>query len=222
MLLSFDNMGKMGFSKDFRTTQAGTENRMLTLLEISFGSIAKLGQLTWPVAIAKQLDLSAEQRDFENLASGLANEREATGNADMEDIMKYFLEDYHSEKPKSFFNKDILHSDAQAIMIGGTDTIAAALAYIFHYVAKDESLQARLRDEVAPAFGKTLAGKFVHADVINLPLLNAVINETLRMHSPACNNGARTIQDEGIIVDGRHVPGGTSVFIGIHASHRSE
>lgn len=36
------------------------------------------------------------------------------------DMLKYFLDDYKSEKPKSFFNVNIMYSDSQAILIGAT------------------------------------------------------------------------------------------------------
>lgn len=35
-------------------------------------------------------------------------------------MLKYFLDDYKSEKPKSFFNVNIMYSDSQAILIGAT------------------------------------------------------------------------------------------------------
>lgn len=34
-------------------------------------------------------------------------------------MVKYFLEDLKSAKPRAFFNRNVLHSDSQAILIGG-------------------------------------------------------------------------------------------------------
>lgn len=39
---------------------------------------------------------------------------------DPEDIVKYFLEDYRSEEPKTFFNWEIFCSDVSGIFIGAT------------------------------------------------------------------------------------------------------
>ena len=136
--------------------------------------------------------------------------------------MKYFLEDYKAEKPQAFINRDVLYSDSQAIMIGGTDTIAAALAHCFYYLAKDESLRARLREELATIFGKTIPAEFTQNDASALPLLNSIIDETMRMYNSVCNNGARSTPPEGIIVDGQYIPGNITVFVGIHAMHRSK
>lgn len=76
LLIPFDNMGKMGYSTDFETVKAGKEDRMLHLIETTFSAFGKLGQLSWPVALAKDLNLSPEQTEFEQLAARLADERE--------------------------------------------------------------------------------------------------------------------------------------------------
>ncbi len=76
MLIPFDNMGKMGYSHDFRSVQAGKEDPMLSLMETTFGAIGQLGQITWPIKLAKDFNLSPEQTAFENLAIERADERE--------------------------------------------------------------------------------------------------------------------------------------------------
>lgn len=141
---------------------------------------------------------------------------------DKEDLMKYFLEDYRSPNPKSFSNRNILYADSSATMIGGTDTIACVLSYAFYYLARDASLRGRLREEIAPLFGASVLGEFASADLGRAELLGAVIDETMRMHNPTCNNGARTVPPDGITVDGTFIPGKVTVFTGIHAFHRSE
>lgn len=69
-------MGKVGYSTDFGTIKSGNADRMLHLIEVSFAAIGNIGQLTWPIALSKDLDLSAEQREFEGLACRIADERE--------------------------------------------------------------------------------------------------------------------------------------------------
>jgi tryprostatin B 6-hydroxylase len=69
-------MGKMGYSADFGTVKAGGEDRMLHLIEVSFKAIGQIGQLSWPIALSKDLNLSPEQTEFETLACELADERE--------------------------------------------------------------------------------------------------------------------------------------------------
>lgn len=137
------------------------------------------------------------------------------------DLMKYFLEDFRSAKPRAFKSRNIVYTDAQTIMIGGTDTLAALLSHCFYYLAQDQSLRQRLREELASIFSTTLRGEFAHNDLSTLPLLNSVISETLRMHSPACNNPPRrTTQDT--VINGVMIPRDTTVYVGIHSIQRSE
>lgn len=131
--------------------------------------------------------------------------------------MKYMLEDLHSQKPKSFFNHEVLYSDASVIMIGGTDTIAALLSYAFYELAKNPAHQTRLRAAVASSYGNTILGEFVDRDLETVDYLNAFINEVLRLYSPVCNNGQRTTPPEGIVVDGTFIPGNTQLIVPIHS-----
>jgi hypothetical protein len=41
------------------------------------------------------------------------------GSSESSDLMRFFLDDYRSEKPKTFVNKEQLYSDAETIFIGG-------------------------------------------------------------------------------------------------------
>ena len=47
----------------------------------------------------------------------------------------------------------------------------------------------------------------------NLPYLNAVINETLRMHYPMPINLPRVIVPEGQIIDGESIPGNVRALL---------
>jgi hypothetical protein len=76
LLIPFENMGKMGFSVEFGVIKAGEESRMLHLIEVMFASIGKIGQLSWPASLAKDLHLGSEQTEFEQLSANLADQRE--------------------------------------------------------------------------------------------------------------------------------------------------
>lgn len=54
LLISFDNMGRIGFSREFGLVKAGKESHYLELFEWLFGSIAILGSsFGWPVPLAQ-------------------------------------------------------------------------------------------------------------------------------------------------------------------------
>lgn len=141
-----------------------------------------------------------------------------------EDIMKYFLQDYSSKEPKAVHHIDVIYSDAQAVMTGGTDTIAAALSFAFYRMARDSIVRDKLRSELQPLFGRTVSGEFTNLDLgeAEAPYLNAVINETMRVDNPTCANGPRMTPPEGLEVDGVFIPGETLLYVPIHSMHTSE
>jgi len=77
LLIPFENMGRMGFSKTFGAIKAGKENRMLHSMEVTYGSVGKLGQLGWPLMLLQDLGVSGPHTEFESLTIQLADERMA-------------------------------------------------------------------------------------------------------------------------------------------------
>lgn len=222
LLVSFENMGLIGFSHEFGTLEAGKEDRMLKLLETMFGQLAQLGELVWPVAVMNSLGIGGGE--FDALAMKMADRRLALSpDTESSDIFGHLLKDFRSEKPIAYFNKNIVYSESGFTMIAGTDTIAVVLSYVLYHLAEFPGYQTRLFDEVAAVLGKTQPGEFVNSDLVNIELLDAVINETLRLYNPVCNNAARTTPPEGIVLsDGTWIPGDCSVRVPGYSQQRSE
>jgi len=75
-LITFDNMGKIGFSYEFNSVQAGVEHRMLHLLKCMFGQMGELGELIWPLAIMEGLGIRGDAPEFEKMTRTMADRRE--------------------------------------------------------------------------------------------------------------------------------------------------
>ncbi|KAK0736749.1 cytochrome P450 [Apiosordaria backusii] len=222
LLLAFDHMSKVGFSHEFRSIEAGEENKMLHLLESLFGQFGKTGELCWPLSIAKDLNLGKEAAEFDQLTIEMADRRAAAKDNNKGDILQYFLDDMRSEKPIAFTNKNIFYSDSALVLIAATDTIGVVLSYIFYHLAKQPNYQHILHSFIKDVYGKTIPNEFTNHDLSQIPLLDAVINETMRVDNPVANNGPRLTPPEGITVDGVFIPGGVAVRVPGYALHRSE
>lgn len=107
------------------------------------------------------------------------------------------------------------------MLIEHRDTIAVVLSYAFYHLAKHQEYQERLFEEVTTVFGKTIPGEFTSGDLGKLELLEAIINETMRLDNPVANNAGRTTPPEGITIDGVWIPGGVAVRVPGYAMHRS-
>ncbi|UKZ52617.1 hypothetical protein TrVGV298_006398 [Trichoderma virens] len=223
LLIPFENMGRMGFSINFGSIQNGKEDPMLHYLEETLGSIGKLGAMWWPIALLNSIGGSRDHVEFQKLACRMVDKREKVADDEREDIMKYLLQDHHEKVPKAMHDHDMIYSDAQALMVGGTDTIAAVLSFAFYHLARDPTFRNKLHAELEPLYGRTIIGEFTNFDLseAEAPYLNAIINETMRMDNPTCANGPRITPPEGLEVDGVFIPGDVVVYTPIHAMHRS-
>ena len=114
-----------------------------------------------------------------------------------------------------------LHGDSRLIIVAGSDTVAIALTHLFYYLAINPTHVHKLREELEPL---TRGGDqpFNVRDVQNAKHLNAVINETLRMHPPVPSGVFRTTPKHGIVVDGVSVPGGVNVTVPFYVIGRCE
>lgn len=108
----------------------------------------------------------------------------------------------------------LLMGDARLLIVAGSDTTATTLVYCFYHLAKDRTLVEKLRAELKE---HKIANddSFEVQPLQYLPYLNALINETLRMHPPVPGGIFRDTPKEGIVMNGVHLPGGVKI-VGPH------
>ena len=116
--------------------------------------------------------------------------RQARG-ASRNDIFTHLLAS--DPETGAVFTKAQLQSNAQLVIVAGTDTSASTLTALFTELAQHPEIQAGLHKELTDTF--TSAEGINVQQLTHLPYLNAVINETLRLW-PAVPGGARA-RDEG-------------------------
>lgn len=108
-----------------------------------------------------------------------------------------------------------IQSEAANFIVAGTDTTAITLTYLIYNVLKDRDLQKRLEDEV-----ETLRETFDSRDVEGLELLNAVLEEALRLWGAAPGSLLRMVPKNGVHLDGYFVPEDTTVSTQAYTIHR--
>ena len=96
---------------------------------------------------------------------------------------------------------------------------------ITYYVSRDSVIQAKLQKELDEALGP-------YDDATNpvvsfeqakrLPYLEAVINETLRLHSTSGLGLPRVVPQGGMSILGKYFPEGTVLSVPTYSIHRNE
>ncbi|KAH8821374.1 cytochrome P450 [Xylogone sp. PMI_703] len=212
LLISFDTMGRVGYSKEWGVVKKGSEDVMLSLLEAAFRPIGKLGRVAWILALVNQLKLSKEFLAFEDLAKRSMDERlkmDADG-----DIMAHLTESFQGDRAE-------LHLESMAVLIAATDTVASIFASAFYYLARDSSLQDKLRESLAPLYREN-NNMVTNSQLAGVKFLNAIIDEGMRLNPPVTTGGPRITPPEGIQVGDSQIPGEVTIFTTHYAMHRSE
>ncbi|GKZ23416.1 hypothetical protein AbraIFM66951_009699 [Aspergillus brasiliensis] len=111
-------------------------------------------------------------------------------------------------------------------LVAGHETTGITITYIMWELSKRPDLQMRLRDELASLSGLRYTEEMEEipplADIDALPLLDAIVRETLRLHAPAPAPLPRVTPPEGTWIHGYYIPGGVQVSSSAYSLHRIE
>ncbi|XP_061410646.1 sterol 26-hydroxylase, mitochondrial-like [Lethenteron reissneri] len=103
-----------------------------------------------------------------------------------------------------------IYSNTTEILLAGVDTTSNTLSWSLYHLARMPALQEALCREVnAVVPGDAVPGI---DEVARMPLLKAVIKETLRLYPVVFQNG-RYIMDDGLVVGGYSLPKGTHLSL---------
>jgi cytochrome P450 len=77
-------------------------------------------------------------------------------------------------------------------------------------------LRKKIEDEVSG-----LSDDYTDVDLLELPWLNGIISETLRLHGPIASALPRVAPPGGAVLGGISIPGGTLTGTQSHTTHRN-
>lgn len=108
-----------------------------------------------------------------------------------------------------------LDAEGVTMLLAGHETTANALAFGLGLLARHPSVLRRVVTELAEVLGDRVA---TNADLDQLPVLDAVVKETLRLYPPAWMVSRSANED--VEVGGHRLPKGAFLFVPVHAIHR--
>ncbi|KAI8161951.1 Cytochrome P450 monooxygenase FUS8 [Colletotrichum sp. SAR 10_70] len=123
------------------------------------------------------------------------------------DILQLLL-DTHDQNPENFSDKVVM-AEMFLFMLAGGETAATTLIFAFIFLLDDPVRYERLVDEVRQVFPDA-SSPVTNEMAANLPFLNAVLKETLRLRAPAAS-GLQRQTDEDIVLAGHLFPAGTAI-----------
>jgi cytochrome P450 len=210
-LYSFDVMGRLAFGKDYGMLDSGEKHWALQLLSDGMAPLG-LNMPTWFFRLLTNIPFAATgYHKFVKFCTDETTWRVQNdgkkGSAGGMDIMGWLLKAYkdvpHPEQDP------MLHADARLIIVAGSDTTAATLAFLFFHLAQEPEHVETIREELRPL----TQGDWHDKDIHNAAYLNGAINEALRLHPPVPSGVQRTTPKEGMHIGETFVPGGTNYWM---------
>jgi len=227
-------MEDLAFNKSSNMLADGKEAYIFQTIRADMFNIAFFSHLPWLLPFLKRTPvLNWNYHEFLGWIQKLIDERSLVSplhpspaeksppdmnpqkEPEQPDIFSWILAAYN-KSPKTQRDRWNLHGDAQLIVIAGSDSVAAALTHIFFHLAWDPVLVKRLQAEF------DALPSIEHDNLMTVDLLDAVINEVMRLHPPVPSGTQRVTPPEGMWIGDRFIPGDTIVQVPSYTVFRDE
>ncbi|KAI9669660.1 MAG: hypothetical protein M1831_007356 [Alyxoria varia] len=216
--LSFDVMGVFALSESFDMLHNEQWHHVIKMMRGAMGLMGPVSPVPWVAQIGfKYLRNRWLVKDWFGMI-GWCRDRmnERVGEVDKgHDIASWVIAD---SRKKGTLERDghILTGDAVVAVIAGSDTAASTMIFLFLELAKNPQKAEKLLEELQTIDMDDRDQ--LHA----LPYLNALVEETLRLHPAVPTGGYRETPPEGIQIAGRYIPGNTNIVAPRHSLGRLE
>jgi cytochrome P450 len=127
-----------------------------------------------------------------------------------------FMHHFVRSAKKEGLSTSIIEAQASVVILAGSETTAVAVTGAIFYILSNPRVYEKLRKEIRNIF-QTSADIRLQLVLTQLPYLDAVVQETLRIHTPLANGFTRIVPDKkGVVVSGNWVPQDVSPNVNVY------
>lgn len=207
--MTTDIIAQLFFGDLFDMVGLGQKNHYINALQNALMGSGIRDELPWVAAILRLVLLPSIQQIFkadlivfEHGAKAVSNLRQVGGS---QNLFSQMLAESESSEKQELSDLSV-RLEASNLIVAGSDTTAVTLTYLVWCVLKRPDLQPRLEEEVA-----ALPPGFQDEDLEQLPLLNGIIDETLRLYGAAPGTLPRVVPEGGATLGRHFIPARTVV-----------
>lgn len=139
--------------------------------------------------------------------------------SDRPDIIGQLLESEKDPESESM-SREEMEVNAMMLVAAGSESVTTVLTGLLNYLLRNPDDLAAITDEIRTAF--TSADQIAGPKLKQLPILNATLNEGMRLCPTIPDAMRRNVPPGGSVVAGEVLPGGTVVSIPPWASYRAK
>ncbi|TKY62568.1 Cytochrome P450 93A3 [Spatholobus suberectus] len=144
------------------------------------------------------------------------NNKETGGTRQFKDMLDVLLDIFEDENSEVKLDKENIKAFIMDIFVAGTDTSAVTMEWAMAELINNPRVLKKAKQEMDAVVGKSRIVE--ESDIVNLPYLQAIVRETLRVH-PA---GPLIFRESSrrAVVCGYDIPAKTRLFINVWAIGR--
>lgn len=208
----------LAFGRSFDSVKTGKPSRVMEEVEAPVKLFGIFHYTPWVAHFLKWIPFAVKHKAaFDHYLNTLVEERKAMGDA-KHDVFSFFLDPYNAEPVKTDQMQKNLIGDAMLIVIAGSGPTAPAICAILVHLAKRPDLVEKLHGELKNLDFTT--GLTPHGQLAKLELMEAVINEALRLHPPIRSGPERMSPPEGLQIGKTYIPGNIRLQTPLYPLHR--
>nr|A0A068AA78.1 RecName: Full=Cytochrome P450 monooxygenase orf5; AltName: Full=Brefeldin A biosynthesis cluster protein orf5 [Penicillium brefeldianum]AIA58897.1 putative cytochrome P450 [Penicillium brefeldianum] len=210
---AFEVMGQLTFGKPFNMLKERKEAYFLELIRQDMNAIGYLLNLPWlSYLFLRTPGLNQNHLNFWRWIENEFAQRIARGQR-RPDVFNWLHQAY-LQGPQTKSDTLKLHGDGYLVIVAGSDTTASTITHLLFYLACNKALTQKLQAQLDALEGLT------DESLRDVELLDACINETLRLRPAVPAGVQRETPKEGIYIGNRYIPGDTIVKVPMYTLFR--
>ncbi|CAH0023585.1 unnamed protein product, partial [Clonostachys rhizophaga] len=223
-LMATDVIAHLSFGESFRMLELGKFSKQTPYIDAIQAALlcgVVRNELSWFYPILRHLPfksirniMNAHNIVFGHGALAVRNMRSANDGLSTANLFSQMLGQADGQE-KTEITDIAVRTEAGNLIVAGSDTTAVTLTYLIWAVLKQPQLQAALELEVGD-----LSPDLTSEELKNAPLLNSVIEETLRLYGAAPGALPRVVPERGLSACGYFIPSGIVVSTQAYTLHR--